>query len=249
MESTRLGANLEPTPELPGYLGATSYSAILTEHHSDLPFEIDSSTVTGTPVRAVDPDRLRAGVELLKLIYDLPIYDVLVRKLYSKKAMVVVPMIIIDAIIESLRSTFDSLDLGSDIEAQFQALVYQISQNTSRPLTTHRSMSVHEYCASFSGKSLRWESLGIVLSISGISLMSTSDNDPDLVQVAPSSEARERLRAQIVEASGICLNFCDQASSINELLGFTQYNDVMLKTQHFGDTSMLTSSPIGTGPR
>ena len=73
MESSRLGANLEPTPELPGYLGATSYSAILTEHRSDLPFEMDNSTVTGTSVRALDSDRLRAGVELLKLIYDFPI--------------------------------------------------------------------------------------------------------------------------------------------------------------------------------
>ncbi|OOO10181.1 hypothetical protein OAory_01059890 [Aspergillus oryzae] len=245
MESSRLGANLEPTPELPGYLGATSYSAILTEHRSDLPFEMDNSTVTGTSVRALDSDRLRAGVELLKLIYDFPIYDVLVRKLYSKKAIVVVPMVITDAIVESIRSAFDNLDIGSDIEAQFQALVYQISHNTSRPLTIHRSMTVHDYCALFTGKSLRWESLGIVLSISGISLMSTSDNDPDLVQAAPSSEARERLRAQIVEASSICLNFCDQASSINELLGFAQYNDIMLKTQHFGDTSYQAWRRLG----
>ncbi|GMG42321.1 unnamed protein product [Aspergillus oryzae var. brunneus] len=205
------------------------------------------NTVTGTSVRALDSDRLRAGVELLKLIYDFPIYDVLVRKLYSKKAIVVVPMVITDAIVESIRSAFDNLDIGSDIEAQFQALVYQISHNTSRPLTIHRSMTVDDYCASFTGKSLRWESLGIVLSISGISLMSTSDNDPDLVQAAPSSEARERLRAQIVEASSICLNFCDQASSINELLGFAQYNDIMLKTQHFGDTSDLSATVYAAG--
>ncbi|KAE8377294.1 hypothetical protein BDV26DRAFT_293376 [Aspergillus bertholletiae] len=245
MENTRLGAHLEPTPELPGYLGATSYSAILTEHRSDLPVEMDGSTVTGSSVRAVDPDRLRVGVELLKMIYDFPIYDVLVWKLYAKKAIVVVPIVISEAIIESIRSTFDSLDIGSDMETQFQELIYQISHNTSRPLTSHRSMTVAEYCASFSGKNLRWESLAVVLSISGISLMSTSDNDPDLVQAAPSSEARERLRAQIVEASSICLNFCDQASSINELLGLAQYNDVMLKTQHYGDTSYQAWRRLG----
>ncbi|KAF5863236.1 hypothetical protein ETB97_010464 [Aspergillus alliaceus] len=210
------------------------YSAVLTEHRSDLPFDMDSSKVASPSARFVDPDRLRAGLELLKLIYDLPIYDVLIRKLYSRKAIVVVPITVIEAVIETLRTTFEGLDLSSDIDAQFQALVYQISQNTSRPLTPHRSMTVHEYCASFTGKNLRWEALGAVLTISGISLMSTSDNDPDLVQAAPSNEARERLRAQIVEASSVCLSFCDQASSINELLGFAQYNDVMLKTQHYG---------------
>ncbi|KAE8355181.1 hypothetical protein BDV28DRAFT_55721 [Aspergillus coremiiformis] len=237
VESTRLGANLEPTPELPGYLGATSYSAVLTEHRSDLPFEMDSNMVTDTSVKSLDPDRLRAGIELLKLLYDFPIYDVLIRKFYTRKGIIVVPITIVEAIIESIRNTFDGLDIGSDIDAQFQALVYQISQNTSRPLSPHGSMTVHEYYASFTGKNLRWEALGVVLSGSGISLMSTSDNDPDLVQAAPSSEARERLRAQIVEASSICLGFCDQASSINELLGFAQYNDVMLKTQHYGDSS------------
>jgi hypothetical protein len=239
MESTRLGANLEPTPEVPGYLGATSFSAVLTEHRHDLPFEINSSTVAGNSGRSFDPDRLKAGLELLKLIYDFPIYGTLIRKLYSRRAIVVVPTTIIETTIESIRNTFDSLDLSSDLEAQFQALVYQISQNTFRPLTTHGSMTFHEYCASFTGRNLRWEAIAIILSVSGISMMSTSDNDPNLVQAAPGSEARERLRAQIVEASSICLSLCDQTSSVNELLGFAQYNDVMLKTQHYGDQSMF----------
>ncbi|KAF7593608.1 hypothetical protein BBP40_011126 [Aspergillus hancockii] len=206
---------------------------------------INSSTVAGTSVRSIDPDRLKAGLELLKLIYDFPTYDTLIRKLYSRNAVVVVPTIIMEATIESIRSTFESLDLSSDLEAQFQALVYQISQNTSRPLTTHGSMTVHEYCASFTGRNLRWEVIAIILSISGISIMLTADNDPHLVQAAAGSEARERLRAQIVDASSICLSLCDQASSVNELLAFAQYNDVMLKTQHYGDQSYQAWRRLG----
>lgn len=75
--------------------------------------------------------------------------------------------------------------------------------------------------------------------------MSTPDSDPDFTQAAPDSEAKDRLRAQIVEASGICLGFCDQASSVNELLGFYQYNDVMLRTQQYGDSSYQAWRRLG----
>ncbi|EAW09788.1 putative C6 transcription factor [Aspergillus clavatus NRRL 1] len=243
-EGSRLRVTLEPPSALPGYLGSTSYSAVLTEHRSDIPYELDNSSAAAASTRSVDSDRLQLGIEMLKLLYDLPICDIMIRKYHVRTVVTIVPIIIIEAILQSFRRVFETFE-ADDFETQFQDLVHQIFQNTSRPLTVHGSMTVEQYFSSFTGRNSRWEALGNIFAITGIALMSTPDSDPDLSQAAPDSEAKERLRAQIVEASGICLGFCDQASSANELLGFFQYNDVMLRTQQYGDSSYQAWRRLG----
>ncbi|KAF4156224.1 hypothetical protein CNMCM6936_008987 [Aspergillus lentulus] len=243
-EHSRFRTTLEPPSALPGYLGSTSYSAVLAEHRSDIPFEVDNSSAAAVSTRSVDSDRLQMGSEVLKLLYDLPVCDIMIRKYHARTVITIVPKIVIYSIVESIRRIFDSLD-ANDFDSQFQDLVNQIFQNTSRPLTVHGSMTVEQYLSSFTGRNSRWEALGNIFAITGIALMSTPDSDPDFTQAAPDSEAKDRLRAQIVEASGICLGFCDQASSVNELLGFYQYNDVMLRTQQYGDSSYQAWRRLG----
>ncbi|THC89211.1 hypothetical protein EYZ11_011346 [Aspergillus tanneri] len=237
IDSTRLRATMELPSTIPGYLGSTSYSAVLAEHPSELSFEVESSVTSGSSTRLLDPARLQSGLEMLKLLHRLTICDSLIRKYYSRTLCVVIPSVVIEAILQSIRSTLNSLDFSGDIDSQFQDLALQIFQNSSRPMAVHGTMTVEDYCASFTGKNLRWEAVIVVFVTSGIASMSTPDNDPDLVQVAGDSQAKDRLRVQIVEASDTCLGFCDQAASVNELLGFCQYNDVMLRTQQYGDSS------------
>ncbi|KAE8145297.1 putative C6 transcription factor [Aspergillus avenaceus] len=247
--SSKLGIGASTSLEVPGYLGATSYSAVLAEHqrhhdHSDVVFGAGDRGGVGTPMM-MDSSRLRASVELLRVLYDYPVYDVLIWKLYSRKSIVVVPHRVTEAVIRSLRAAFAALDGHADLDVQLQDLVCLVSRNTCKPLVAHAGLTVEEYCASFTGGNLRWEAVGIVLSLSGIAILSTSDDDQDLMQAAPASEARSRLRAQIVDASNACLNFCDQASLVNELLGFAQYQDVMLKTQYYGDSSYQAWRRLG----
>ncbi|GKZ26142.1 hypothetical protein AbraIFM66951_009567 [Aspergillus brasiliensis] len=141
------------------------------------------------------------------------------------------------SIVRSARNVLEGLDFTGDVENQLQHLVRKVSQSTSRPLSTYGSMTVEQYCAAFTDQNLRWEAISIIFATAGISLSSTPETDPDLNQVAADTLARERLRAQLVEASNTCLTFCDQASSVNELLGFCQYNTFTLLTHVYGDSS------------
>lgn len=141
------------------------------------------------------------------------------------------------SIVRSARSVLGALDFTEDVEDQLQNTVRKVSQNTSRPLSTYGSMTVEQYCAAFTEQNLRWEAIGIIFATAGMSLSSTPESDPDLYQVAADTSARERLRAQLVEASSTCLTFSDQASSVNELLGFCQYSSFVLLTHVYGDSS------------
>jgi hypothetical protein len=172
----------------------------------------------------------------------------LIARYYVRTLNVIVPKIVMDELLRSVRQIFAGF--SGDPTAQLQELANQIFQNTSRPMRTHKSMSVEEYCSSFTGRNLRWEALGSIFALCGMQLVITPDNDPDITQGSDDPRGKDQLLEQVTVISTICLGFCDQASSANELLAMLQYNDAMLRTQQYGDSSktfpfcMISSHPI-----
>ena len=232
----RLFAPLEPPAALPGYLGSTSFTAVLSEHRNEIPFEAEEST-DPLPILSVAPDRVQTGAEILLFLYNLKKRQNLVDRFLSDSWNVVIPKIIMAALLKSIREIFDRF-ASDDLMVQLQTLATHISHNSSRPMITHSSMNIEEYCASFTGSNLRWEALGNIFPICGQQLVITPDNDPDVTGGTEDLQAKDRLLEQVTVASTTCINLCDQASSANELLAFLQYNDVMLRTQQYGDSSM-----------
>lgn len=221
---------------------------MFSEHRADIAFEEGSCDVDSIFATMKGQSHLETGVEVLKFLHRSTICDIVVRKFYAGHLMAAVSGLIVEAIVQSVRRILDSIDRSKDLERQLRDLAQQIFLSSAHPLTSHSSMTVEEYFASFTDQNLRWEAIGIFLSMAGIALMSTSDSDPDFMRVAPGAQAKDMLRTQVVEASGICVGFCDTAASVSELLGFLQYNDMLLRTQYYGDTSMLTNhyTPFST---
>ncbi|KAL2816992.1 hypothetical protein BDW59DRAFT_135058 [Aspergillus cavernicola] len=235
----------EPPLVTPGYLGSTSFSAVFREHRTDISVEEDGGVARAVFCNTTDRIRVQSGLEVLKFLYQSTICDVLIRKFYVGHLMAAVSSIVMEAILQSVRRVLDGLDRARDLDPQLRDLVYRIFRSSAHPLTSHSSMSVEEYCASFTDKNLRWEAIGIILATSGIAMMSTSESDSDLARVAADATARDILRAQLVEASGVCVGFCDTSASVSELLGFLQYNDMLLKTQYYGDSSYIAWRRLG----
>jgi hypothetical protein len=227
---------LEPPSALPGYLGPTSYSAVLTEHRNDIPFEPEENTDSSAGL-AVDPDRLQSGVDVLRFLYNLTVRQPLIEKFYLRTYKTIVPKVVMDETLRSVQNIFKSFP--PDPTTQLEELSNQIFQNTSRPMRTHKAMTIEEYCASFTGRNLRWEALGSIFTLCGMQLVITPNNDPDIIQGSDDPGAKDRLLQQITVISTICLGFCDQASSANELLAILQYNDTLLRTQQYGDSSKI----------
>ncbi|KAJ5267088.1 hypothetical protein N7478_009896 [Penicillium angulare] len=112
-------------------------------------------------------------------------------------------------------------------------------------MSAHQSMAVTEYCSSFTGRNLRWEALANIFPVCGQELVILPDNDPEVAQITEGPRGKERLLEQVLQATNVCLGFCDQASSANELLAYLQYNDIMLQTQQYGDTSYKAWRRLG----
>ncbi|KAJ5132444.1 hypothetical protein N7448_006602 [Penicillium atrosanguineum] len=239
----RLYTPLEPPSALPGYLGSTSFTAVLAEHRNEIPLEPEEST-DAYPAVSVDPDRVQSGAEILLLLYSLNDRRQLIERYYRSSWGAVVPKMIMDAILGSIAEIFDGIN-PNDPKPQLQDLSTRIFQNSSRALKTHQSMTVQEYCNSFIGLNFRWEALGSILTMCGQQLVITPDNDPEFSHESDDPGAKDRLLEQVTVASSVCLSFCDQASSANELLAFLQYTDVMLRTQQYGDSSYQAWRRLG----
>ncbi|CAL5870326.1 uncharacterized protein PFLUO_LOCUS4562 [Penicillium psychrofluorescens] len=221
---------------LPGYLGSTSFTAVLAEHRNEIPFDPDESSDSVSADTLVEPDRLQSGLEILHFLYNLTVCQTLVQRYYAKGGNAAMPKIVVDAILRSIRQIFDGFD-ANNLTSQLQDLAIQMIHNSSRPLITHQSMTVEEYCSSFTGRNFRWEALGSIFALCGQQLVCTPDNDPLIAQTTDDHRTRDRLLEQVTVASAKCLDFCEQASSANELLAFLQYNDAILRTQQYGDSS------------
>jgi hypothetical protein len=215
-------------------MGSTSFTAVLAEHRNEIAFEQEENVEC--PVLVVEPDRVQSGAEVLLFLYNLKVRRKLVGKFYLRSWNVVVPKVVVDAIMDSIDEVFGGFNT-SDLMPQLQSLATQIFQNSSRALTTHQSMTIKDYCNSFTGRNFRWEALGNIFTLCGQQLVMTPENDP-VVTEGDEPGAKDRLLEQVTVASTICLNFCDQASAANEMLAYLQYNDVMLRTQLYGDSSM-----------
>ncbi|KAJ5643826.1 uncharacterized protein N7484_006333 [Penicillium longicatenatum] len=228
---------------LPGYLGSTSFTAVLTEHRDEIPFEPEESS-DSYPIVLVEPERAQSGADVLLFLYSLSFRQKLVDKFYSRSWNAVVPKIVLEAILDSIKEIFDGFN-PNDLMPQLQNLATQIFQNSSRAMKTYPSMTVKEYLASFTGRNLRWEAIANIFSVCGQQLVITPDNDPEVSQGHEDPQVKERLLEQVIGASNVCLSFCDQASSANELLAYLQYNDVMLQTQQYGDSSYQAWRRLG----
>lgn len=263
MSSPALSVRLAPissgsSPRLevstsPGYLGSTSFSAVLSEHQKEIPVDVDVPSGSAMVLTATepDPDRAQLAVRILALLYNLKFFDSVISRLYAGKWYKVLPPYIIDKALYETRRVYDSFE-SSRIESRIRDFALQIFHNTSRPMPRAKRMTVDEYIATFTGRNTRWETIALILATAGCCLFSVPEQDPVFADLRThgdtksNAEVKEKLVLQISDATTNCLMFCDHAASSNEILAYAQHSDVIMKTQQYGDSSEFTISPSTT---
>jgi hypothetical protein len=222
-----------------GYLGASSFFSILQDCGNEIPTAFETHNIA-IP-RNLQPDAIPTGAELLRILYQFPVCDVLIARYQANVLVFAVPDTLINAIIGSIRHALEHFD-EPGLSTQLARFAHLIFQNSSRPMSVNRSMTVEQYCASFTGPNFRWEAIGNYFAVAGMALVGTPENDPVLMAA---NTHKETLLSLLIEASDICIKFCEHPSSVNELLVFLLNNDSKLKTHRYGDIGMLIVDCFG----
>ncbi|KAH8122896.1 hypothetical protein LI328DRAFT_169252 [Trichoderma asperelloides] len=106
-------------------------------------------------------------------------------------------------------------------------------ENTHRPLTFHKHSTPSEYLQQMSGKSLRWESLGIFLAAASRAALDTSSFAP----LYSSDERRRGLIKALMYIGDCCLETCLALDCLNDLQLVLQYENLIVHSQVDGDQS------------
>ena len=197
-----------------------------------------SHNASPTPIIRIKTPRTETGAQILRFLRDRPECDALAREARLRSRLPTLPYPLVDRMVSLTRRLLEKTPASG-----IDDLSARIFDNTSRQLTADKSTTVEEYMQSFNGDNVRWEVIGIVMSAAARALTTTMENDLlALHSFAHELQDRETLIAQLGDITGMCIDFCNTASSSNFLLVALLINDVMLKTQQYGDSS--TSLPL-----
>lgn len=186
-----------------GFLGPTAYSAVFAENEG-MGFEESTEVEDSAPI---PPDRIQQGAEILSVLRDMPLF----RKMTKRWFDVYDGLIILQP---SFRIWYD--DFWSEWQpvltggnpAQLLRLSEMIFRNTRKPFRTHGTMTAVEWSRAATGRSIRWEVIGIILSLIGMVSVVMNNWDSEIEDMMGTFVDRSTFAERIRKLSERCLCFC-----------------------------------------
>lgn len=215
-----------------GYLGATNFSAVFRDS-PDLSSQ--GPRAPGFVYQSPVHGQLEAALAILGLIPDRATCTFLLQSHlqcsdgWSRLAA--------QLLNESIWITFGSiLEEGKRSSEGLKRIAYTIFRNSS---TTFREDhdDPTEWLQSFSGSSLRWESLGILFTYWALGSKSLINAPEQRETDVLRSHDRRGLIIRFKGAAGMCIDLCYQGSSTNTLLASLLHKYSILESVVSGDTS------------
>ena len=233
----------------PGFLGSTSFSSVYNENQSLQTLQPDllghADAIHGNPEQfhLLNRDsKIRRGAACLSLLRDLPTYDLLIRKWQvGADLSMIAPWT--TACQSSMKSeVYDHLGPSDDeVERQLLRCSARIFDNMLRPVNLTRDYTLDQYGDQFTASNIRWEAVGIYYTAVGLAAMVVED-----ISAAPNSaDRRYYLANQMLEASDMCLSFCEEYQQVTDPEIWVLCENLHMCTLVTGDASYLTWRRLG----
>jgi hypothetical protein len=228
-----------------GFLGPTSYNAVFTENPGSLsviqePYESSDDPVQLAPI---SPEKIQQGAEVLSMLRDIPIYQRFTQRYFDICDGIVVMKPAYRIWIDELWSEFGRL-LQEGNPEQLRSLSELVWRNTRRPMKIHSQMTAREWAKSASGRNLRWEVVGVILSLVGLIAVNLSNWDSIFDSIREKYVDRGTFTERMRKASDICACFCYASETLNDIYVCFMYEDLVLLECVKGDARKFTIRQI-----
>lgn len=124
---------------------------------------------------------------------------------------------------ESLHTAFGR-ELRSRRPADLEAMAHHVSQNTARPWSGDEP-DPEKWIASFSGRNIRWECIGVLFILWGLAALADHPHRPEL-RAAEGFDPR-RITLAYKEAAQLCIELCKGCAPTTLLLHLLCSNTIM----------------------
>lgn len=234
-----------------GYLGPTSYSAIFHENELGATQEDFSEQTTNAIYSEYDigkpaargkcnleaQEHIDQGVRILQRFPDKLLCDRLIER-YFEVCDVMLPEPLIYHVTRSIWSTYGTYLKEPRSTEQLSIMSGDLCKTAMTPVSS--SSSTEEWMESVSGRRLRWEMLGNIFSVLGLSVMTMSDWDPLFATMNNGSPYNKRdYGGKMRECAEACLALCNDVDAVNEFVVGLMSSAYALQSFYEGDASMF----------
>lgn len=206
-----------------GFLGPTSYSAVYTEN----PTILNTPDIEDAPLPAVSADKLQQGAEVLSMLRDIPIYRRFTARWFELCDGIIVIQPVFRIWLDDLWSEFGQV-LEEGRPEQLLALSELVFRNTQSPMKVHGGMTAREWAQLASGRNLRWEVVGVILTLVGLVAINLSDWDGIFESIRERYVDRATFAERMRKASEYCLCFCYESEVLNDVYVCFMFEDLIL---------------------
>ncbi|WEW60457.1 hypothetical protein PRK78_005943 [Emydomyces testavorans] len=225
------------------YLGSTSFLSIF---HDTVP-QLSNLALQPLPPEFArwQNKHLSLQSQLLKLLSAFDLYERLIEDYYKRGLFTIIPA---PLILDALRFARTYLENEDTSNSKQKNLYRKISQNTAKPLQISPTATAEEFCQSFTAENLRWEFIGVIFALAGLSLMSalTQACDKLALRFGDGEVLSEtKFAAQMLAASNDVIEICRQHDKVNDIMIWLEYTHCVLNSTVLDETSHLVYRGFG----
>lgn len=172
---------MKPYPN-PGYQGSSSLKTVLHNLGDHLAVRIDTSrphvndqqSSRDAVLRADSSRMVDEGVQLLETFLDY-LADGDFRQLFSEAKgsdlQTHLGTFLLFPFFESLANEIDTIRQSENRQASSFALSQRLFEKANEPVEIHSAMTLEEFAAQYTGLNLRWETVGLIITLAGYVLL------------------------------------------------------------------------------
>ncbi|KAH7560034.1 hypothetical protein BM1_03668 [Bipolaris maydis] len=236
------------------FLGSTSYASVFTgEHPLPTPMDEESSErpipTSPVPTRSIGHRHCQFALGNL-IVSSLSPFSFFEKSLTlffetQKTSPIVGPLIL-----SALPQLRKDMELLKSADNDVYPLYAEMTRNTARPMKVPAGMRPAEFHTLFTGKNLRWETLGLVLVLAGFKAQFTAPNDPMFALEGGEVMKKDEFIEDVMHATNVCINICQTHGAVNEIMVCLVYINMLVVSNYYGDnreySTVNTYAILGT---
>ncbi|KAF2876243.1 hypothetical protein BDV95DRAFT_602247 [Massariosphaeria phaeospora] len=223
------------------YLGSTSYASVFAEEQPlpnslhEQPAETIHATPSVLPSRVIGSRHCQMGIghSILSKLSPFSLIERLITDYFENfkfKASLLVGPLVMSAL-PQLRVDLEHLAALDNPSPAYA----EITKNTARPLKVPSTMLASTFHTLFTGRNLRWETLGLMLIVAGSNAQFTSPDDPMFTLDDGKKLARDEFIEDMIHASNDCISLCQVHGAVNDIMVWMIYNNMIVTSNFYGD--------------
>ena len=228
-----------------GFLGSTAFNAVFSDNQEHIPSfnatDVDPSNGSirlHEEITASWRSSLRRGNRdatfVLELLKDTPHLSKIVGRWSSVERSYCILGAWVQECQESVRQDlYEKYDLTRN--NVLGTVIALLNANTEATLRLPNNVRFRGFASYYTGRNLRWEAIGVFLTVCGLVLFGMPCDAMELDFVGNQEQDKQRLMFRVLQASEICVSVCNDAVQGTDLGFWLMLENCIYATQVLGD--------------